>query len=79
MSQSLFPIDNAERHLRTFTPTLERSVGTLRWSCNDGISELSVVPVPEQRTLDGLFVSEVVALTHIARIRPVATRDNPSP
>jgi len=54
---------DAESYLRTFILSLERSDGTLRWSSGDGISELSVTPI-EERTFDGLLVSEMVMLTH---------------
>jgi hypothetical protein len=63
VSQSLFPLDDAENYLRKFIPSLEHSAGALRWSSDDGISELSLTPIHEQ-TFDGLTVSEVVTLTH---------------
>jgi hypothetical protein len=63
VGKPLFPMADAESYLRTFIPSLERSDGTLRWSSGDGISELSVTPI-EERTFDGLLVSEMVMLTH---------------
>jgi len=60
---TLFPIANAEKYIRTFAPSLVRTGDTLTWASEDGISELSVTPL-NQRTYDGLIVSEVVTLTH---------------
>jgi hypothetical protein len=63
VSQSLFPLGNVESVLRTFVPSLERSEDTLRWAYGNGTSELSLTPI-QQRTFDGLLVSEIVTLTH---------------
>ena len=60
---TLFPITNAEKYIRAFAPSLVRTGDTLKWASEDGISELSVTPL-NQRTSDGLIVSEVVTLTH---------------
>jgi hypothetical protein len=63
VSQLLFPVESAENYLRDLAPSLERTAGALRWSSDDGTTELSLTPINEQ-TFDGLIVSEVVTLTH---------------
>jgi hypothetical protein len=63
VSQHLFPIVDAENYFRTFGQSFVRSGGALCWSSGDGITELSVTPINE-RTFDGLLVSEIVTLTH---------------
>ncbi len=63
MNERLFPIADAESYLRRFAQSLVRCGGTLRWASGEGISELSVKEIDE-RTFDGLLVSEMVTLTH---------------
>src|SRR5262245_26846012 len=66
MSATLFPIDDAESYLRSIGPIrsgLKREGNFLRWQDHDGVTRLTVESV-DQRTRDGLLISEVVALTH---------------
>lgn len=64
---TLFPLDYAEEYLGRSIPQLERDGLTLRWPAFDGVTELSVQPVDE-RTPDGLTISEIVTLTHQSRL-----------
>lgn len=62
---SLFPLDNAEAHLRSFTNGLKRDGNVLRWPSHDGVTELAVRDIHENIS-DGRVVSELVTLTHIS-------------
>jgi hypothetical protein len=67
MPVSLFPFDIAEKYLRETSDELTRDGNCLRWPSYDGISELVVRNVQE-KTFDGLLVSELVTLTHTSAL-----------
>lgn len=67
MSDSLFPFDIAEKYLRGISDELTRDGNCLRWPSYDGTSELVVYNV-EEKTFDGLLVSELVTLTHTSAL-----------
>jgi hypothetical protein len=63
--KTLFPIQDAYDYLAKLRPEIERHEGSLRWTDQDGVTELRVEPT-NHRTHDGLLVRELVTLTHTA-------------
>src|SRR5262249_17265030 len=63
MSDTLFPLTDAENYLRRVSSQLERDGNVLRWPSHDGVTELRVHEL-NAATRDGLVVQEEVTLTH---------------